>query len=415
MIACIRRIVFLAALFALAAPCQLYLLTGYPDSHPVTYEDEGYPSSLLMVDGLGHISVASALVAQPPGTFWIGVSYEARKAVLVPGHAKDASGKTIDDKVLVLDFDKAEIVKTCPWPMAPDTSLLALWLTDQPGLGPSFQWNFVHGDLAKNNFIRGMLLDPARPCADSLWTPQPEDVRNITKSGEAGAGGTLDRLDTRIGIRGGDPTGSITTSLGRPVPLGYQVPDSLREVPNLGSLASLLVNNQHVFATTFCEGPCKAVYFRKSDKTWHTLSVPGNQPPSVRGFGKYLAATELWTRSGLHPANAGEKDWRAVPEITTDDFGLPSGDILQPGPSPHLGRFALPGHIYIVDIDSGQQFLIDTKQADSEVLLIEDDVVYYRAADHLYSAKITGKGLEPAQLLAADDAIRDAHWAFRKH
>ena len=57
--------------------------------------------------------------------------------------------------------------------------------------------------------------------------------------------------------------------------------------------------------------------------------------------------------------------------------------------------------------------MITTDQADSEILLIEKGVVYYRVSDRLYSAPITATGIGTASLLATDEAIRDAHWAFR--
>jgi hypothetical protein len=53
-----------------------------------------------------------------------------------------------------------------------------------------------------------------------------------------------------------------------------------------------------------------------------------------------------------------------------------------------------------------------TGQADSEVVLIEGGWVYYRAADELYKAEIGQQGLGKPVLMAQDDAIRDAHWAF---
>jgi hypothetical protein len=38
--------------------------------------------------------------------------------------------------------------------------------------------------------------------------------------------------------------------------------------------------------------------------------------------------------------------------------------------------------------------------------------VYYRAADVLYKAEIGERELGKPVMIAQDDAIRDAHWAF---
>ncbi len=84
MISLIQRMLSLAALSVISANAQLNLLTGYPTPN-VPVEADKYPSSLLVVDGLGHVTVAKELVSQSAGTFWIGVSYDARKAVFASG------------------------------------------------------------------------------------------------------------------------------------------------------------------------------------------------------------------------------------------------------------------------------------------------------------------------------------------
>jgi hypothetical protein len=48
---------------------------------------------------------------------------------------------------------------------------------------------------------------------------------------------------------------------------------------------------------------------------------------------------------------------------------------------------------------------INTNQGDSEVLLVENVVVYYRAAEQLYSASIRPDGIGAPHLLAADNAF----------
>jgi hypothetical protein len=74
-----------------------------------------------------------------------------------------------------------------------------------------------------------------------------------------------------------------------------------------------------------------------------------------------------------------------------------------------------PGRMYLYDVDTERVYTITTNQGDSEVLLVENNVAYYRASDRLYSVPITEKGLGTARLLATHEAIRDAHWAFIKH
>ena len=54
------------------------------------------------------------------------------------------------------------------------------------------------------------------------------------------------------------------------------------------------------------------------------------------------------------------------------------------------------------------------RRSDHEVLLVENGLVYYRAADQLFSAPINRDGIGTPRLLATDDSVRDAHWAFIK-
>ena len=54
-------------------------------------------------------------------------------------------------------------------------------------------------------------------------------------------------------------------------------------------------------------------------------------------------------------------------------------------------------------------------QGDSEIILVENEIVYYRINDKLYKAPIiNGKKLGKSELLVRDERVRDIHWAFIK-
>jgi hypothetical protein len=80
----------------------------------------------------------------------------------------------------------------------------------------------------------------------------------------------------------------------------------------------------------------------------------------------------------------------------------------------HDSYAVFPGRLYLYDVSTDRAYTIVTNQGDSEVLLVQDGVVYYRASDRLYSATIANKGLSPGRLLLTSEVIRDAHWAFVK-
>ena len=75
----------------------------------------------------------------------------------------------------------------------------------------------------------------------------------------------------------------------------------------------------------------------------------------------------------------------------------------------------LPWPAQPVYVDSEKMYPITTNQADSEVLLVENGVVYYRVSDCLYSAEIRGGEIGAPKLLAKAEEVRDAHWAFIIH
>jgi hypothetical protein len=248
----------------------------------------------------------------------------------------------------------------------------------------------------KDDSVSGFLLDPSVPCEKSLWTPQSEDLRYVVAHGAVGMGGYAS-YDTQIyiGINPKDPLGSVDTVIGVAIPLGYQVPASLRK---FSAYTRLLSNNQEVFAISLLG---KIAFFRKSDKTWHEWRVSSERPPTTRGFGKYLVGAEMRS-SG---ASAGVEEWRPVEPAS--ERGPDTNE------AAHGGVF--PGRLLIYDTSSEKEFSISTNQGDSEVLLIEAGVVYYRSATRLYSAPLTKDGLGQGRLLATSELIRDAHWAFIKH
>jgi len=76
------------------------------------------------------------------------------------------------------------------------------------------------------------------------------------------------------------------------------------------------------------------------------------------------------------------------------------------------------GVLYIYNIETGKNIEWEAleqgeRQGDSEVLYIEDEMVYYRINDKLYKAKIiNGEKLGKSELIVRDDRIRDVHWLF---
>jgi hypothetical protein len=325
-----------------------------------------------------------------------------RKAVIIT----DAPADQPDEArtLRVLDFNRAAIVKTCSLPPAGEA-----FFADHPQFGASVEFDRLVGD---PQIL--MTLDPARPCEMSFRQIPDEDIKYRRSDGHAGSGGAAWQ-----GTFGGDTmvarqSGRVFFAR-RSVPLGIQIPpDFLGRLDVV--LLSMPVNNERLVAIQF-DGRkgLQTIYLCKNDNTWHSVEVPGDREPSLRAFGKYLVATERWQEHAYPPQRSlGMTEWRQA-KVDSD------GDELEKQPAPLLERFlntaqiGLPGNLYVIDTDTGRQFKIETRQGDSEVLLIEDGVIYYRAASRLYSARIDAKGIGNPQFLGSDEMVFDAHWAFIKH
>ena len=386
------KAIFAFLLASLPAPAQLHLITGSPDSKsPI-----GYTSGLFRVSGQGAIESVEDLVTDSQGTDWIAASQELRKAVLVPELASQP--------VVVVDFDKAGVVKKCEKPKQ-NTGLIEQWLWDPPAKGPAYVEFLAVGSQVK---LRAMVLDPSVPCSESFVTEVPSDAKYLvaSSSGAVAHSGSGDYMAAMI-----EKDGTVS----RFFPYGtakayfdYQVPTSLSsefEQPN----TFVEGNNAQIFVLCLFDDGRPAsrriLIFRKSDKSWHRMPDFGEGTSFERAFGNYIAVAAALRKGSTQQENAGRAEWRTEPSKT----GPSVSALFQRSP------FVFPGRLYLYDTSNERVYSIDTKQGDSEILLVEDGVVYYRASDRLYSATITASGLTPGRLLATSDIIRDAHWAFIKH
>jgi hypothetical protein len=205
------------------------------------------------------------------------------------------------------------------------------------------------------------------------------------------------------------------------VPFGFKLPDGM--VAEDRQRVFVYASNPQILVVGLSvKSQGRSMVLRKHDGAW--LVIPERLSPSaLRAFGKYVAFMETHTKKTVaaqikaHPnmvisdrdtreqeLSAGRKEWR------TEDGPM--------GPS-LVESFAnsdsvFPGRLHVFDSDTEAVFTITTNQGDSEILLI-DGTVYYRVSDRLYGAPISAKHLGAGHLLAQDEEIRDAHWAFVKH
>jgi hypothetical protein len=75
-----------------------------------------------------------------------------------------------------------------------------------------------------------------------------------------------------------------------------------------------------------------------------------------------------------------------------------------------------PGLLYLFNVHTKDYIEWDTKQGDSEILLVQDDIVYYRVNTKiLKSAIVENKKIGKPELLVDDVRVRDIHWAYLRN
>lgn len=135
------------------------------------------------------------------------------------------------------------------------------------------------------------------------------------------------------------------------------------------------------------------------------MRVPGGSS-EFKLIGQWIIGTAASKREGRQ--SPGDQERRGRSESNS-----------RPGKRPITReRFAdeaapfYPGVLFLIDSTTGRQYTLRTNQGDSEILLVEGATVYYRVNDELRSVPIQGNNLGQSTLLAKDDDLRDAHWAF---
>ncbi len=385
----IRTAVLLIA-SSLWASAQLYLVTGSPNS-----TNGWYAASDLfeVVPAAVEPRLVAKLVSEKTGTEWIAANYDWGKIVLLPGGP--------NAEITVVDFHNPDKLKQCVGPVFFDSSLIEQRLADIPALGPSFVW-FTFGN---TNHVEAMKLDSAVPCSDSFADVGPGAMQYIVAHGKAGIAGQS-YFEGPIAYLDKDNS-VVKPMLGKIYFLGYSVPKQLTAGFEKAQIV-VLANTAQVFALSFFrDGRSLRLAFRKRDQTWHKIPGSSDDNGSVRTFQEFITLIEAHFRTGPDSnkrTSAGESEWRSKSTAY--------------GPSVKVRieqwEATYPGRLHVYDLSRDRLLTIETRQADSEILLIDNKTVYYRIVDRLYAADITDTGVEGQRLIVKSDIVDDVHWAFRK-
>jgi hypothetical protein len=318
------------------------------------------------------------------------------------------------------------VVKQCIVPGLPsdelEGTLTNQWLAHLPGGELTLELLFArrNGRDLRSEGI-SVNLDPDVPCDRSFSAVPPYDsLRYIAAGGTSGVADITSKEGNYAKItKSGDLVFGTTG-----FEYGYQIPLELRK--QLGDdTAGIVVSSPQVLvvAVTGSNRTTRFLAMRKRDKAWTEIPVQVEQYGRLRGFGSFIAIIENLSKVPVSPPlgtkTAAERAAQTQPAAESPGRSEWRAQAARSGPSMvesfEEARAIYPGRLDVYNIDTEKLFTITTNQGDSEILLIEDNTVYYRVSNRLYTAPITDSGIGTATLIATDEAIRDAHWAFIRH
>ena len=149
-----------------------------------------------------------------------------------------------------------------------------------------------------------------------------------------------------------------------------------------------------------------AAMYNKQKNTWSDVELKGNYP-TMMAYGCWLAGAvqdgrgyDINFSHDKQSPGRPERDSVYI-ESSFDDWASNYG-------------IYRPGILYLFNTDTEKYIEWHTGQGDSEILLVEDETVYYRVFDKIYKAAIAdGERLGKPELLARDSRVVPyIHWAF---
>jgi len=162
-------------------------------------------------------------------------------------------------------------------------------------------------------------------------------------------------------------------------------------------------------------GDAEIIIYQKSKNTWGTLKIKGNRS-SMRGFAANIAGVVQSTDVLIG------KDAKGKQKITKFERVSPGKRFRRKASAPtgapaddrfYFSSIYSPGILYLYNTLTEVYIEWNTGQGDSEILLVENNTVYYRVNDEIYEAVVEGKKLGKAQLLIKHEMVPDIHWAFK--
>jgi hypothetical protein len=142
--------------------------------------------------------------------------------------------------------------------------------------------------------------------------------------------------------------------------------------------------------------------YNKQKNSWSDVELKGNAP-TIMAYGHWLAGSVQ---------DDVDYDAKYFPRKLSPGKAV-RDSVYMECPFEEWGVYR-PGILYLFNTDTEKYIEWNTGQGDSEILLVQDEVVYYRVFDEIYKASIEkGEKLGKSELLVKDNQVVPyIHWAF---
>jgi len=177
--------------------------------------------------------------------------------------------------------------------------------------------------------------------------------------------------------------------------------------------ANLIINSPLAEVLYFYEHTDTTVTYRilnKKTKQWNKL-VMGRIDQGkliMKDFGNWLVGCNRVSTTSLSPGEKllGQDIWKAEETL----YSPSTYKLLT-----EYEHFYSEGYMYLYNIDKKKYIEWNTGQADSEILMVKNDIVYYRVYDTIYIASIIdGEKLGSSNLFIKNKDVPAIHFMFIK-
>lgn len=363
---------------------NLYFIQGTPTNTFVHF----YATNLLKYNNIDKLEHIKELTSDKEGSEFIRLYFDER--IIIVSKIPKIKGKTEE---IVIDMNNVGNIRLLEFNYdkhytniynyllkIPDKGLYqTLYLSDSPNETLLLGVNVItlEPEYFPMNFIKNIILSGRSP----LSLPG-SDTKGFM-------------IDNDLNLRtGGTDSKSIKE------PIGIKLPEiaTIRKSKHItaqiiNEKITILVDTGNKSADNKSIGNKNLLILNKSKNEWNKFTIPGSQSGTTN-FGNY------WIGGYAQEDNKKNLFENKVLMNSKPYWRLKGQEIYA------------PGILFMYNAETKQYFEIITENADSEILLIENNEIYYRIYDEIYKAEIRDDKVTNGKLLVKNEIVPDIHWAF---